>query len=557
MPEDRIKNSVRPQPTGITRPSQNDAGRAQGGPSHRTLDNAVKNDALQRPLRKWRDRGKGITFQYFVDLTRISNRIRHGQAMTLRAHGQDWLHTPDELKTSLNLTVDGLLKDPKHDLRSALEGNYRNDKGAKFLFKSYRHLLSTIQQYADRSATYKDVEARHRGFTNLKLFLAHGGDLHSTSRRNKLQRTVAMIPENVLKNASKTVTYKDYATADHLKQEKGKLPLLSFHGYKATGSWFGMDKKSQVYREKLRAITASALLLGREDEAVEKTLKVKELLHQINKLPNMGKGGRKEDVVDRILKSLETLDNPDALINELNFELQRHKLAQKFNIDANIGKTGLADEADQDSANVGKELQKLDGVPNRLTVIEHLNTKFDARADGYTLDQPHNLLDDLRFITQPGDPVANVLKSHQGDGEAAQNAIYTWADLMTKRGSAVRDGIHLEVQRIEQSNDSKASADVYLRVAQAFADTDKSDLSVDDQSTLLLSLLRDLSAPPSIKPGAGGLGNDIKDDINNDNDPGVRTESDRPRNEPRIDPRDTGDIPVVDIYREDDVFGDF
>ena len=480
--------------------------------------------------------------------------------MILSADGHNWLHTPDDLKTALSLTIDAHLKEPSHDLGTAVEGN---DKRAKFLFKGYKRFLTTIQQYADKSATYTDMKKRYQGFTNLKLFLTHGGDLHSTSRGNKLMRTVARIPENVLKNASENVTYKDYAAADYLKQEKGKLPLLSFHGYKATGSLFGMGKHSQAYREKLRAITASAQILG----GVETAVKVKELLSEIDGLPNMGKGGKKEDVVDRILKSLETQSDPDTLVSELNFELQRHKLAQRFNVDtvdANLSEIGLIDEADQGSASVGDELQKLDGVPNRVTVFENLNTNIRANADGYTLEKPNKLLHDLRFITQPGDPVANALKPRPVNRKTARQAIHTWANLMTKKGSAVRNNIESEMKKIEQSNDSKESDKMYLRAAEAFADIDKSDLSADDQCALLLRCLKDPSARQSENLGTGNLKDDIKTD-----EPQV--EEERPKKKDtkakatenvsdqpvKTDiPLDTGDMPVVDPYGDDDVFGD-
>lgn len=512
MPEDSTSTGIKsqqvnPQSTGVVAPNQNDADRAQAG---RAPNNAVRNKALDRSVSTWRKRVEGDDKRNFLNLKKLSTLVRYGKGMTRTINGHRWYYNPDEVKEGHDNTVAELKKRSSDSLYKAYGG--RNKKSIS-LFKKCKGVLTTLKQYARRSAKASDVEKRIRGFANLKLFLDHGGDLHSTSRGDKLQRTIARIPQRVLQNASEAVTYRDYGFAEHLAKGHGRLPLLSFHGFKATGNWFSRGPLSRVYREKLRAITASALLLG----GIKKAVKVKELLTEINKFPDMGKLGKKEDIVDRALRSLEDHGDLDTVISELNFELQRNRMAQKFNADDHLNKSGLIGGADPDFGNVGDELQKLDGLRNRVTVFENLNADFETKQDGYTLDRPHNLLRDLRFIMQP-DPVRSVLKSSPNNAAAAQNAIYTWVNLMTQEGSAARKDIVREMERIEQSNSSQGAADIYLRVAKAFAAVEKSHRSVDDQCTLLMNCLKQPDKRQSMNLGRKFVKVEIDDDIKYDND---------------------------------------
>lgn len=499
--------------TGATGPDQRRAGNQAKKPA---FNDIPRDFTLMVARRKWRARAKGGANEDFDNLMVLSTALRHGKGVKMRSNVADWTFAPEQVGPLLDKESNFLLSAAKN----ALPGGTL-DKCEKILLDKYKTAVLALRQYAHGSATFDQVKASVRGFTNLKLFVNHGGDLHSSEKGNKLERTLAKIPEIVFRNASPDVTVSDYTKADlqktNLTWTGRQQRLLSFHGFKATDSWFGMDNKSRAYREDLRALTASALVLGGDEKALE----VKQLLTSIDDNPVFGTADiKKEDMAKNALEKLATHGDVDALIDDLKYKLQRRELlgAIWYNCWPRYGRRDL----NRFYSDVLKEMEKLDKTPHRMTVARNLADSFnDAGRRDYYVHHPHQLVRTLRNMSRP-DPIRFVVRPDDRDkrkanAKPALDAVVDWISTMTPLGSREQADLSLAIKKLEQKKHKRNRDHALYYAARAFAFIDKSRMSVEDQSSVLLSCLKNPFADGSVhlrkvasQKAAQNLAQDVK-----------------------------------------------
>ena len=472
-----------PQSTGNAAPNQ--AARLDAG-SLKFINKKAREASLNRSLGAWAGRADDSKARMaFARLAKWSTSIRRNQGAIVGSHGIYEEFDPEELKEHLTEEADRAVRALGERLFADL-GN--TNKVARSLHSKYQNAIATLQQYSQGSANLTDAQAHMRGFTNLKLFAAFGGDLHSTrGGKNKLTRTIAKIPKKVLMNASEDVTFKDYGKADHLKFEGAKRRLLSFHiGFKTTRSWLGKDKHSRAYRENLRAITASALLLGGFKAAVQ----IKEVLSKINSLRRFADSKSREDIVANALARLAEHGDVNALMDDLVFEVERHLLLESH---ASLYDHLLATNDEKEFyKTVRSKLKILEKLSERRQIIQNLGKKIQGKERGYYPNgprRPYNLLRDLKGVTDEN-PIEYFLKLLPNDAQSAQTAIDIWVGLMTREGSTERDKIYREITKIDNEKGTRNREAIYFNAARSFADIDKRNFSIAEQCVLLHSCLR-------------------------------------------------------------------
>ena len=488
MPESKVSNQqMNPQLGGIAARNQNQGGNNRGQiPPLIRLREIAKQSSLNEVLGTWLDRARSGATIDLIKLKDLSTRVRYRQPIKATCKG-----------TELDLGHDGteaVFLEQAEEAEQALQTNLddsfgRADKENESLMSTFKSALSTLRMYSRHQATEADVDKSVRRFANLKMFLEYGGNLHSTTNVRKLERTIEKIPKNVLKNASPHVTYKTYAKAEHRRYETG-TPLLSFHrGFKVTNNFLGKSRRSRAYRQNLRAITASALILGGHD-GHEKALKVKELLTEINKHTDIGYLEKKEDVVQRVLENLDRHCDVDALIEDLVFARDSYKLTRGLESAFHFKLSGLpVGITEEDYRAICTALSKLRDSPDCMAVLQNVLRRISDNCPGYKLTKPTNVRRDLEFAV-PDDPFADCLGPNPGKPDRARNAIAKWAEVMSPWESKERDALALVLNNIENDvEDPTERARMYSDAARAFSAIYRRAMSPGDQSLLLMSCL--------------------------------------------------------------------
>ena len=487
--------------------------------------------SLKKTLNEWTGRARGCATEDIIKLSKLSSAQHMGCGTRVSLRGQRYKVGSQYVAQLLDIEADRAVK--TENTRLARTYGAKDNRTVSLISK-YKGFVKALQARAFGTTGKADVEERQQGLTNLQLFIRHGGKLHSTSRDRKLERTLAKIPAKVLKKASGHVNTLDYAVAEHLGigvadhvQGGRKLPLLSFHGFKATKSWFGMDNKSRAYREDLRAITASAHILG----GVGKALKVKQLLTEIESRGGKPEvGGRREDMAKRVLENLETHCDPDALIEDLQFELRRHDILRGV-------RESRYDGAKKLYPQIRDTIAKLSANPNRATIIASIGYLIGQQIDGkqnikgYRADNPENLLRDLEFIAEEN-PIASFMERQPGNADAARFAVALWVRLMTSADSGDRAKLNIQMDKIRSGQYEDDQDDTYLNAVHTFGLIDKTEMSAESQSALLLSCLSHPDHPADyhlaqIDGGnGGGTDLDVTDELQFNEDPDFSEDKD-------------------------------
>lgn len=462
------------------------------------INEHVQGATLNEALDTWLNRAVSGTTDNLLALKTLSTGVRHNEWATVPLKGGSKLLNPQEVKEAFNEQSKKLDERLKSNLYKNLP---KKDKGIDALYNTFKSAVRTLRRYAypspiGRNVTETDVNKSILRFTNLKLFAMYGHELHSDMNVEKLQSTIAMIPKGVLENASPDFTYENYAKAEYRGLETG-TPLLSFQsgffhrGFRATDSTFGKGKDSRAYRQKLRALTASALILGGPD-GDEKALRVKDLLTEINNQPEIAYYGKKEDMIQRVLDKLGKHCDADTLIEDLTFELEAHKLMRDLVAGVNLSQFGMSvGMNEKDYKELCTRLPQLGNTPDRMTVLQNILGKVRGSDPGYDLSDPTDLLPDINFAVLDN-PLTDSVNDAPKDPDRAQAAITKWAEVLIPQGSRVQNTFKAVFSNIEK--DVKKPKKWYADAARAYIGFYKGGMSTEDKSLLLLSCLR--------KPGA-------------------------------------------------------